>query len=213
MPAIKNEKFRIGASHTIGTCVLPGEIITKVHQEVNRRITLNISACNEIVKAVKARKIDMGFIELKIEDNALNCTPWMDDELVFCSKKQLPAALAKEELKQYRLLCAKVESIDRDVLDVVLLKQDVYRDDFNAIQELDNPTAIIQSIKFSNPHASVTPIGVVSKRAIEYELKYNHFYVTSINHAKILKKFYIVYRNDSAYANEISRICKKVHSH
>jgi len=211
MPVIKNEKFRIGASHTIGTYVLPGELITNIHQKVNQRITLKIAPCHEIVKAVKAGKLDIGFIEFEIEEEyALSSIPWMEDELVLCSNKKLPDALSTHELKNYTLICGKVESVDRDALNLLLLRQNMHHSDFLSVREIDNPTAIIQNLKYSNPHANSTAMAVLSKRAIEYELKHNHFYLTSINHAKIMKKFYVIYRNNSPYLDEIKSICKKV---
>jgi len=210
MADMKNEKFKIAASHTIGTYVLPGELITNIHQQVNRRITLKIAPCNAIIKAVKAGKIDIGFIEFKIEENNLTCTPWMEDELVFCAKKKLPDALSSNMLKNHSLICAKVESVDRDALNTLLLKQNMHPCDFDSLKEIDNPTTIVQSLKWSNPHAKITPIALVSKRAIEYELAYNHFHLTSINHSKILKRFYVIYRNDATYIHEIKNICKKI---
>lgn len=210
MTAIKNEKFKIAASHTIGACILPGELMDNIHQQVDQRITLKIASCNAIVKAVKARKVDIGFIEFEVKDHALNCTPWMNDELVFCSKKALAETLTVNTLKNYSLLCGKAKSVDRNALDMLLLKQDVHLSDFDSIQEVDNPTAIIQNLKWSNPHANITPIALVSKQAIEYELKHKHFYLTSISKAKILKKFYVLYRNDAEYIDQINAICQRV---
>lgn len=211
MNTSNHEKFKIGASHTIGTYVLPGELITNIHQQLDRRITLKISPSHEIVKAVKSGKLDLGFIEFEIEnEQTLISLSWMKDELVFCAKKELPPTLSAHELKKYTLLCDKVESVDRNALDLLLLKHNMHHSDFISLREIDNSTAIIQNLKYSNPHANTTTIAVVSKLAIEYELKHNHFYLTSLNHAKILKRFYVVYRNDSPYLDTIKVIYKKI---
>ncbi|CAA6810304.1 MAG: Transcriptional regulator, LysR family [uncultured Sulfurovum sp.] len=207
MNITKKDKFRIGASHTIATYVLPGELISTIQSQTESFIKLDVAPCQEIIKAVKARKIDIGFVEFETTDDALTCTEWMDEELVLCSKKQLPMPLTKKDLANYTLLCGGFESADRNVLDTFLREQELHRDDFESLLELDNPTAIIQNIKWSNPHAHIPSMALVSKRAIEYELKYNILHISSINYAPILKNFYIVYRNDSQQSETIHTIC------
>jgi len=207
MPTLNSEKFRIGASHTIGSYILPGEFISTIQQQIDKLIKLDIAPCNQIIKAVKSRKIDLGFVEYKVDDTALSCQEWINDELVIFSRKQLPSPITKEDISGYKLLCGEVESIDRTLIDTFFREQDLHRDDFHSMIELDNPTAIIQNIKWSNFNDSVTSIAFVSKVAIEYELKHKNLYFSLINNIPLFKKFHIIYRNDSIYSKDIKRIC------
>ena len=204
------EKFRLGASHTIGSYILPGEIVDMIHQQANRKIKLIVAPCDEIVKAVKEKRLDFGFIEFPVLDDSLVYREWMDDELIVCSKKKLPDSLGKDDLSRCRLVSSERGSLSRAFIEDFLEEQGLFYYDFNSISEIDNPTAIIQSIKWSKPNAPITAVAIVSKIAIEYELKYNHLYESSINNTPIVRKFYILYREDSEYIDIIKDICEEL---
>jgi DNA-binding transcriptional LysR family regulator len=202
------DKFSLGASHTIGSYILPGEIIDTIHQKADRKIKLTVAPSNEIVKAIKEKRLDLGFIESPVFDNSLVYREWMDDELVICSKKRLPNSLGKDDLNRCRLVSSEKGSFSRAFIEDFLEEQGLFYDDFDSISEVDNPTAIIQSIKWSKPNAPITAVAVVSKIAIEYELKYDHLYESSINNTPIVRKLQILYREDSEYIDSIKDICE-----
>ncbi len=204
------DKFKLGASHTIGSYILPGEIIDTIHQKADRKLKLTVAPCNEIVKAIKEKELDLGFIESPIFDDSLVYREWMDDELIICSKKKLPNLLNKDDLNRCRLVSRERGSFIRAFIEDLLEEQELFYTDFNSISEVDNPTAIIQSIKWSKPTAPVTAVAVVSKIAIEYELKYDHLYESSINNTPIVRKLYILYREDSEYIDVIKDICEEL---
>ncbi len=204
------DKFRLGASHTIGSYILPGEIIDTIHQKADRKIKLTVAPCNEIVKAIKEKRLDLGFMESPVFDNSLVYREWMDDELVICSKKKLPNSLGKDDLNRCRLVSSERGSFSRAFIEDFLEEQGLFYDDFDSISEVDNPTAIIQSIKWSKPNAPITTVAVVSKIAIEYELKYDHLYESSINNTPIVRKLYILYRENSKYIDVIKDICEEL---
>ena len=203
-------RFNIGASHTIGSHLLPGSPIDTIHQKVDQKIKLTLAPCNEIVKALKEKKLDLGFIESPLFDEELTHVSWLEDEMVLCSKKQLPPMLYKKDLNHCRIVCDEKGSEERAFIEDFLEKQLLSLDDFDAISEVNNPTAIIQSIKWSKPHAPITAVAIVSKMAIEYELKYNELYASSINNQTIIKKFYIIYREDSEHIKVINEIVKEL---
>jgi len=208
MPIQAEEKFRLGASHTIGSYMLPGEIVDMIHQQASRKIKLIVAPCGEIVKAIKENRLDLGFIEFPVFDESLVYREWMDDELVVCSKKKLPDSLGKDDLSRCRLVSSERGSLSRAFIEDFLEEQGLFYYDFDSVSEIDNPTAIIQSIKWSKPNAPITAVAIVSKIAIEYELKYNHLYESSINNTPIVRKFYLLYREDSEYSDTVKNICE-----
>ena len=208
MPIQAEEKFRLGASHTIGSYMLPGEIVDMIHQQASRKIKLIVAPCGEIVKAIKENRLDLGFIEFPVFDESLVYREWMDDELVVCSKKKLPDSLGKDDLSRCRLVSSERGSLSRAFIEDFLEEQGLFYYDFDSVSEIDNPTAIIQSIKWSKPNTTITAVAIVSKIAIEYELKYNHLYESSINNTPIVRKFYLLYREDSEYSDTIKNICE-----
>jgi DNA-binding transcriptional LysR family regulator len=202
--------FRLGASHTIGSYILPGEIIDTIYQKSEHKIKLTVAPSTEIVKAIKEKRLDLGFIESPVFDKSLVYREWMDDELVICSKKKLPNSLGKDDLSKLRLVSSEKGSFSRIFIKDFLKEQGLFYDDFNSVSEVDNPAAIIQSIKWSKPNAPITAAAIVSKIAIEYELKYDHLYESSINNTPIVRKFYILYREDSEYIDIIKDICEEL---
>lgn len=203
-------KFNIGASHTIGSHLLPGSAIDTVHTVVKQKIKLTLAPCDEIIKALKEEKLDLGFIESPIFDDELTHVPWIEDEWVLCSKKEFGKTLSQKDLNHCRIVCNEKGSTDRMFIESFLEEQALCLDDFHAISEVNNPTAIIQSIKWSKPHAPVTAVAFVSRMAIEYELKYNDLYASSINDQTIGKQFYIVYRKDSKHTEAINKMIEEL---
>jgi DNA-binding transcriptional LysR family regulator len=210
MSTQEEDKFRLGASHTIGSYILPGEIIDTIYQKAERKIKLTVAPSTEIVKAIKEKRLDLGFIESPVFDKSLIYREWMDDELVICSKKKLPDSLGKDDLNKLRLVSSEKGSFSRIFIKDFLKEQGLFYDDFNSVSEVDNPAAIIQSIKWSKPNAPITAAAIVSKIAIEYELKYDHLYESSINNTPIVRKFYILYRENSEYIDIIKDICEEL---
>jgi DNA-binding transcriptional LysR family regulator len=206
----KQMVFRLGASHTIGSYILPGENIDTIQQHIDGKIKLTVAPCDKIVQAIKEEKLDLGFIESPILDDELSYEEWLDDELIVCSKKELPLSLLKDDLEKCRLVCREKDSLSRIFIEDFLNAQGLSHESFHTLSEVDNPTAIIQSIKWSRPSASITSVAIVSKVAIEYELKYNDLYASMINNKPIIRKFYILYREESPYIDIIKKISQEL---
>jgi len=206
----REEKFRLGASQIIGSFVLPGEIVDTIYQKVNRGIKLIVAPCTEIVKAVREDKLDLGFIEFPIFDNSLVYREWIEDKMIVCSKRELPSSLNRDDLNRCRIVCRERDSFIREFIEDFLQAQELSIYDFDSISEVDNATSIIQSIKWSKPHAPITAVAIVSHLAIEHELKYNDLYESCINNTPIIRKFYILYRKESKYIDIIENICREL---
>ena len=206
------EQFRLGASYTIGSYILPGEIIDMIHKQADCKIKLTVAPCDEIVKAIKEGRLDLGFIESPIFDDSLVYREWMDDELVVCSKKRLPDPLNRDDLSHCQLISSEKGSPSRAFIEGTLERHGFSYDDFDSVSEVDNPTAIIQSIKWSRPLDLITAVAIVSKISIEYELKYDHLYASSIANTPIIRKYYMLYREDSEYRDVIKNIYENIGS-
>ncbi|RLA76357.1 MAG: hypothetical protein DRG30_03000 [Epsilonproteobacteria bacterium] len=204
------KKFRLGASYTIGLYILPGKIIDTIYQKVDGTVKLTIGSSAEIVNALQDKQLDLAFIESPDFDNSLVYVEWMNDEMVVCSKKRLPNSLNRDDLNNCQLISREKNSSSRVFIEDFLEAQGLSYDDFDSISEVDHPTAIIQSIKWSRPSNPITDVAIVSRVAIEYELKYNHLYESSINNTPIIKKYYIVYRENSEQITIIKNICEMI---
>jgi CheY-like chemotaxis protein len=192
----EEKKFKIGASHTIGSYVLPGEIIESIREEVNQKIKLSLCSCSDIVTAIKNKELDLGFIEFPSPDENLVFKEWMEDELVVCSKTELPRAIGEKEINHYRIISREKGSAKREFIEDFLRKEGLSYYDFESITEVNKPTAIIENVKWARPRSTSSTVAIVSKVAIEHELKYKTLYSSRIHGKALMRKFYIVYNKE-----------------
>ena len=205
--------FRLAASYTIGSHILPGEPIYDIGQKVNSKITLKIIPCDVIIKGVKEGEFDLGLIESPIFDDALIYKEWMEDELVICSKNPLPISLGKDELNSCRLICRKEGSLTREVITDFLQKVGLSYESFWSLSEIDNATAAIQSVKWSKPNKEHPTVAIVSQLSIEYELNSKTLYQSRICNQEMNRKFYLIYNRenfDKAHIHEVNEILESI---
>jgi hypothetical protein len=72
--------------------------------------------------------------------------------------------------------------------------------------EIENPTAMIQSIKWSKPNIVNPTVAIVSQLAIESELKYKELYQSRINNRPMKRKFHLVYDKNNSNMGAIYEI-------
>ncbi len=205
------KSFNLGASYTIGSHILPGEPINLISQEVDQKISLDITSCDRIIAGVKEKKFDLGLIETPLFDDALEYKEWMEDELVICSKMPIPETLTASDIRNYRLIARKEDSLTRVVISQFLEKLGLSYHSFKSLSEIDNATAAIQSIKWSKPNRENPTVAIVSQLAIEDELKNNELHIARLEKNPMIRKFYLIYNKknkDKNYIEEITKILK-----
>jgi DNA-binding transcriptional LysR family regulator len=202
------DTVKLAASYTIGSYILPGKPISDISERLNSKIQLNITTCDNIIDGVKRGRYSLGLIETPIFDRELIYKKWMEDELVVCSKMPIPNSIEESELNRYRLIARKEDSLTRTVIGDFLKKVGLSYKSFKSISEIDNPTAVIQSIKWSRPNRENPTIAIVSKLAIEDELAREELYKSRIKDSPIMRNFYLVYNRDSYSKIDIDEIIK-----
>ncbi|MCK4442589.1 MAG: hypothetical protein KAU90_11340 [Sulfurovaceae bacterium] len=207
------DTFRIGASYTIGSHILPGKQIHDISKKLYSKIQLKITTCDKIINGVKNSKYDLGLIETPIFDNALIYKEWMEDELILCSKTPIPNHIDENELKRYKLIARKKDSLTRIVISNFLKNIGLSYKSFKSISEIDNPTATIQSIKWSKPNRENPTVAIVSQIAIEDELKREELYISRIKNHPIIRKFYLIYNKKSHNDIDINEIIKSLQNY
>jgi len=75
-------RLRIGASTTVANYILPTRIAAFRQAHPQGGLELLVGNTEEIVAAVAALRVDVGFIEGPCHHPQLQVTPWRDDELV-----------------------------------------------------------------------------------------------------------------------------------
>jgi len=172
----KKMTFKLGASYTIGTYIIPGECLNEMSQVINNDVNLSIALSGDVVEKVKERKFDLGLIESPVFDSELVYREWLEDELVVVSNVPIPKILNTEDLYSFRWICREESSHTRKVIAEVFGELGVSCKSFNVISEVSNTTAVLQNLKKSKKDVESPVVTIISKHAITDEVSRNELF-------------------------------------
>ncbi len=195
--------FKLAAAYTIGSHILPGYHLEQLSKQLNTNIKVTIKSCMEIINGIKENRYDMGLIENPIFDNQLNYHNWIENELVICSNVELPPEVDGEFIKRCTLICREPSSETRKFINSLLAQIEIKQSMFKSLKEINNATAAIQSVKWSRPDRKHPTITIISKFAIEEEVKQKRLFISRFQNFPMKHYYYIVYPKKS---NNISII-------
>ena len=195
----KEMTFRLGASYTIGTYVIPGECLNDMSDAINNDVNLSIDASDNIIQRLKDRKLDVGLIESPVMDSDLIYREWVEDELVVCSNVPIPKTLKTEELYGYRWICREEGSHTRKVISEVFEELGVSCKSFDVISEVSNTTAILQTIKRSKKDVEKPVVTIISKHTIADEVAKGELFEARLRGYTMKRKFFIVYTKENKH--------------
>ncbi len=193
----KEMTFRLAASYTIGSYVIPGECLNSISEGIGNDVTLNIDTSDKIVQGLKEHKFDIGLIESPIFDDELLYREWFDDELVIFSNTPLPKTVNTEELYEFKWICREEGSHTRKLISEVFEDLGVSCKSFDVLSEVSNTTAALQSVKRAKRDDRAPTVSVISKHAIAEEVAHGELFESRIYGYKMKRKFYIVYSKDN----------------
>jgi len=193
----KEMTFRLAASYTIGSYVIPGECLNSIAESISNEVTLSIDTSDKIITGLKDRKFDVGLIESPLFDDDLIYREWFDDELVIFSNTPLPKTINTEELYEYKWVCREEGSHTRKLITDVFEELGVSCKSFNVLSEVSNTTAALQSVKRAKKDDEQPVVSVISKHAIADEVARGELFESRIYGFTMSRKFYIVYTKDN----------------
>lgn len=195
----KEMTFRLGASYTIGTYIIPGECLNMMGQVINNDINLSIDVSDNIIQKLKERKLDVGLIESPVMDSDLIYREWLEDELVLVSNSPIPKTVKTEELYEYQWICRDEGSHTRRVVAEVFEELGVSCKSFNVLSEVSNTTAVLQTIKRAKKDPKSPVVSIISKHAIADEVASGELYEARLRGYTMIRKFYIVYSKENKH--------------
>jgi len=202
----KEMTFRLGASYTIGTYVIPGECLNEMSETINNDVNLSIDDSETIIQKLKDRKLDVGLIESPIIDSDLIYREWVEDELVVCSNVPISKTLKTEELYDYRWICREEGSHTRKVVSEVFEELGVSCKSFDVISEVSNTTAILQTIKRSKKDVAKPVVTIISKHAIADEVAKGELFEARLRGYTMTRKFFIVYTKENKHNAYVDKV-------
>ena len=210
----KELTFILGASFTIGNYILPN-IIQEIKNIVKNDILIKVDVSEKVVDNVLDKKYDLGLIESPVFKDGLVYREWMEDELVLFSNTKLPKYVRVEDLYRFKWICREEGSHTRKMVAEVFERLGVSCKKFNVISEVSSSTAVVNSILRSPIDKEHPTVSIISRYAIEDEVKQGRLFEAKIKGEKIKRKFYICYlkerRSDPFLINIVDHILKLKH--
>jgi len=195
----KELTFRLGASYTIGTYVIPGECLNAMSEAIHNDVNLSIDVSDVIIQKLKERQLDIGIIESPLFDHDLIYREWLEDELIVASNVPLPKVLNTEELYDYRWICREEGSHTRRVVSEVFEELGVSCKSFDVISEVSNTTAVLQNLKKSKKEVAKPVVTIISKHAVADEVARGELFEARLRGYNMTRKFYIVYSKENKH--------------
>ncbi len=202
----KEMTFRLGASFTIGTYVLPGECLNTMSKAIDNDINLSIDLSDTIIQKLKERKLDVGLIESPVMDSDLIYREWLEDELVIVSNVPIPKIVKTEELYDYKWICREETSHTRRVVAEVFEELGVSCKSFDVLSEVSNTIAVLQTIKKSKKDPKNPVVSVISKHAIADEVAAGELFEARLRGYTMTRKFYIVYSKENKHDAYVDKV-------
>lgn len=195
----KEITFKLGASYTIGTYVIPGQCLNTIGKAIHNDINLAIEDSETIIQKLKDRKLDVGLIESNVVDNDIIYREWLEDELVVVSNVPIPKLLKTEELYEFAWICRSEGSHTRRIVQEVFEELGVSCKSFDVLSEVSNTTAVLQTIKKSEKDTEKPVVSIISKYAIEDEVAKGELFEARIRGYTMTRNFFIVYSKDNKH--------------
>ena len=202
----KEITFRIGASYTIGTYVIPGQCLNDLKEVIHNDVSLSLGNSQQIIDQIKDKKLDIGIIESPIMESDLIYREWLQDELVIVSNVPIPKFLQTEDLQTFSWICREETSHTRKMITEVFEDLGVSCDTFDILNEVSNTTAVLQGIKKSKKDSKKPVVSIISKYAIADDVKAGTLFESRMRGYNMYRNFFIVYTKDNkrnAYVDNV----------
>jgi DNA-binding transcriptional LysR family regulator len=202
----KEITFKLGASYTIGTYIIPGKCLNTIGEAINNDINLTIDQSDMVVQKLKDRKFDVGLIESPIMDNDLIYREWLEDELIVVSNVPISKILKTEELYEFDWICRNEGSYTRRVVSEVFQELGVSCKSFNVLSEVSNTTTVLQTLKKSDRDPSKPVVSILSRYAVMDEINSGELFESRLRGFTMTRKFFIVYSKENKHNAYVDKV-------
>ena len=184
-------EIRCGASTTVGQYFLPA-LIGEFHAKHSGiQVKLNVGNTEEIVGALLASKIDVGFIEGPCGRTDITTGKFFDDELLCVAAPSHPLAqlknVSKTDLASAKFIMREQGSGTREITERALKRYGVSAKELNVLIELKYSESIKGVLETG------IGIGFLSKLVVRKELAAGSLCVIPVKKLRVSRAFYFIY--------------------
>lgn len=201
----ENICLRIGATVTVGTCML-NEIISKFEDENNEVSTkIIVNNTNVIENMLLHSDLDIGIVEGKVDDKDLVKIPIYNDRLVLVAGKKhefyYKDEIDIEQLTGQNMIFREEGSGARESFDSILEENNI---SVNVKWNSTNTEAI------KNAVISGQGLGILSALMVENEIKNGTLNIVQIKNIDMLREICIVYHKDKFISDHLKKLIESI---
>ncbi|XER05877.1 HTH-type transcriptional regulator CysL [Sporomusa rhizae] len=203
-----NSTIQIGASVTVGTCMLPGIILAFNTGKPKVKVISLVSNTKIIEEMLLVDQLDIGIIEGKIHSPEIVCVPFMSDELVLVSDTSHPLAkkgtVELSELNNMPFIVREEGSGTRELFESVMASHGI---NWEVAGVYNNAEAIKHTV------AAGLGISVMSRLTVQKEVNRNELAIVEIEGMYFKRQFHIVYHKQkyiTPVLNEFIQLCNDI---
>ncbi|KYZ77786.1 LysR family transcriptional regulator [Anaerosporomusa subterranea] len=186
-----NGVIRLGASVTVGTCILSDIIGEFVKCNSNVKIISSVNNTKIIEGMLLLDKVDIGLVEGKIHSPGILCEPFMDDELVFVSGVSHPLAqkgsVKLSEIDNMEFIVREEGSGTRELFESVMNSKGIPWQIYGVYNNAET---------IKNTVAAGLAISVMSRMAVQKEVKNRELAIVDVDGLYFKRQFSIVYHKN-----------------
>ncbi len=191
----QNRVIRIGASVTIGTCILDAIIIEFKKHNLHTKIISSVNNTKIIEGMLLLDELDIGLVEGKIHSQGIKSQPFMEDELVLVTDVSHPLTKKTKvelaDLENMEFIVREEGSGTRELFESVMASIGV---NWQIAGVYNNAETIKKFIEAG------LGISVMSRLAVEKEVQRNELAIVEIEGVPFKRQFSIVHHKNKFIA-------------
>lgn len=197
-----NEKLRIGATVTVGSCIL-SSVINQFKEKMSDVDTFSyVNNTKAIENKLLNSELDVGIVEGQIKNHDLITLPVMKDSLVIvCNKNHRFAGKKKisiKELEKEDFVMREEGSGTRELFEHYMSKHGAK---IKVSWEVSCPNAIKKAVMDNNCLAAI------SERLVEEEINSEEFYAIKCKDNSLERSFLMVYYKNKLFTESMKVLC------
>lgn len=204
LEAQQGSMLRIGASVTVGSCVLP-DIIKKFQENNNASINVIVDNTTVMENMLLKDEIDLALVEGDIHSKDILVKPFMEDELILVCGSRHPFSKRKsiklEELGEETFILREKGSGTRELFQALLKANGI---DCNIAWECNNTEAIKSAVEKG------LGVSVISKRFVQKEIGEGKLQVVAIKNVNLKRNFKLIYHKNKFIAKIMEKFINTV---
>lgn len=147
---LESGRLSVGAGTIPGEYLMPACIGLFRQKYPGVKIKLRIAGSGDVVVWLKEREIDLGVVGSAVNDENLECVPWLDDELVLivpAGHRWAGGSIAPAELENEKFILREEGSGTRRSISDILARHGFAPEALHAEMELGSTRAVISAVQ------------------------------------------------------------------